>query len=108
MKNEFCHTRPTRGNRHQDGTPFDELLPGDWMFDADGDRDTVTFRCPCGECVIALPIYHKEPKPGPNHWEWNGVEDSLTLSPSIRRLDRCKWHGHVVGGVWTPCGDSGK
>lgn len=102
------HTTPVQGTYHPElsaGNWMSLETPGDWTFD---ERElNVLYCCPCG-CgqVTVLPIHITLKTQRPS-WEWNGITESLTLSPSIRRLDGCKWHGHVVGGVWTPVADSG-
>ena len=40
-------------------------------------------------------------------WLWDGDRETPTLTPSIRHLDRCRFHGFLTAGVWTFCGDSG-
>jgi len=72
-------------------------FPGAYYF-GDGHR-FIIFRCPCG-CgqVLNLPIKNAgESGPG---WEWNGHEEQPTLTPSIRRMDGCEWHGFLTNGEW--------
>lgn len=64
------------------------------------------FNCPCG-CgdVVSLPIVSKKVAPNDGTWEWDGNRESPTLSPSIRRLMGCKFHGWIRNGVWSSAGD---
>lgn len=88
-------------------TSWDDLVnPGDFMFD-EGPK-SLLFMCPCGghkgefeEPKTFIPLH------GPRKWDWNGNREKPTISPSIRRLDTCKWHGHLVDGIFQPCSDSG-
>lgn len=88
----------------RDGTPgaFDVLKE-------DTGAVTFVYCCPCGCGVqIGLPIRPEtDPAPARPAWLWNGSLSSPTLTPSIRRLDGCRWHGFLTGGEWQPCGDSG-
>lgn len=79
-------------------------------FVLEGD-DSLIYICPCGcQELRALPIYRDGQTPLMPHprWRWDGNSDEPTLSPSIKHLDKCKWHGYLVKGVWEPCGDSGQ
>lgn len=38
---------------------------------------------------------------------WNGNRELPTLSPSIRDVGTCYFHGFMTDGVWTFTGDSG-
>lgn len=67
--------------------------------------------CPCGcGSMMNLPIYKSgTPKPqAACAWEWNGNAETPTLTPSIRDLSGCRFHGFLTGGVWTFCEDSGR
>jgi hypothetical protein len=76
--------------------------PGDFCFIpiAKG-RLHLGFICPCG-CGDTTGITvredgeHKEPA-----WGWDKNRECPTIWPSIRRLDRCKWHGHLENGIFT-------
>lgn len=86
-----------------------ERTPGAFMFDV-GQRSLI-YNCPCGcEAIGALPIYPTgqtvEPAQRPA-WGWDGQQERPTLTPSIRKLSGCFWHGHLVAGEWQPCSDSG-
>jgi hypothetical protein len=66
-------------------------------------RDWLKYVCPCG-CgdENMLPIA------GQRAWLWDGNEDAPTVTPSIRRLNGCHYHGHLTAGTWTFEGDSGR
>lgn len=84
-----------------------EVAPGDWVFDRRKDAVrkefvTIWFGCPCGECgAIGLPVTtgNKEPQA----WLWDGDEEKPTLKPSIRRMEKCLWHGFLTDGVFKEC-----
>lgn len=60
------------------------------------EQTLIMFICPCGcKQVVQIPIT------GENSWSWNGDEDNPTLTPSIARMDGCKWHGFLTNGFWT-------
>lgn len=67
----------------------------------------IVFKCPCGcSRVFDLPI--REPHTVHQRgWIWDQVGDEPTLTPSIRQLGGCYWHGHLVKGEWRPEPDSG-
>lgn len=75
-------------------------------FKFSNDDRALTYVCPCGcEDWGWLPL---APLGGHAHWQWDGNRERPTLTPSIRRLNHCKWHGHLIAGVWQPAGDSGQ
>lgn len=89
-------------------TKFDELLaPGDYMFSGgEGQRpDSIVFFCPCGTCgdITSIRIAQKDTKHIPPSWDWNDNREKPTLTPSILRLDKCKWHGYLTDGVFVSC-----
>lgn len=58
--------------------------------------------CPCGcgsyiGCVVA-----GDPTKGPV-WDWDGNVDKPTVSPSIRVISGCNWHGFLTAGVFKSC-----
>ena len=66
----------------------------------------VALDCPCGNCepFRRLTIPFENPISGGRakgcSWMREGSTlETLTLSPSIRRLEGCKWHGWIKGGV---------
>lgn len=78
--------------------------PGDFMYaGAIGhDRvDSLLFICPCG-CGVLGALSFDPNNEGPK-WAWNGNREKPTLSPSIQKTCECRWHGHLVNGVWIPC-----
>lgn len=82
-------------------------VPGAFWFNEHG--SILTYVCPCG-CNEQgrLPLYPLgTEKPAATAWSWDGDREKPTLSPSIRRLDRCQYHGHLEEGVWTFAADSG-
>lgn len=88
---------------------LDAEQPGLYTFTESGGIKRIFCKCPCG-CGghMHLPIYKAgEVKPAVSAWEWDGNVDSPTLNPSIRDLSGCKFHGHLRGGYWTFCDDSG-
>lgn len=75
---------------------------GDFTFYVadDGDKTGILFRCPCG-CGDNLGVdFAGEPAP---RWTWDGNEARPTISPSIRRVGGCGWHGWLKGGVFESC-----
>lgn len=66
------------------------LTPGDRRF---------VFGCPRGRtCAVAL---RPDTLPNGASWEWNGNEQSPTLTPSINCVGGCGWHGFVTNGEMT-------
>lgn len=68
---------------------------------------SISFDCPCGDKDKCRPctIIFKNPLDGgpsiyPDHaWDRTGdTFETLSLLPSIQRLDGCKWHGHITKG----------
>lgn len=85
----------------------DGLAPGVFTFEVGSTPySTIIYICPCGcDQLVSLPV-----ATGPKQdrfWFWDGNKESPTLQPSIRRLDGCKFHGYLTGGMWTFCSDSG-
>ncbi len=65
------------------------------------DPDALSFVCPCGcKTVVGFLSVLKGPKM-PGFWQWDGDLIAPTLTPSIRRLDHCRWHGWLRAGVFT-------
>lgn len=70
------------------------------------ERVGIGFDCPCG-CDTRCHILFENPVDGLGdlgpgtgpYWERKGDDfETLSLTPSIRRLDACKWHGYVTDG----------
>lgn len=73
----------------------------------------VIMDCPCGECdehrrlfvPFRNPIDGGPPMKYGALWERTGdTIESLTLSPSVNRLDGCRWHGWIRNGEAVECG----
>jgi hypothetical protein len=95
------HTSNVPAHQRLNNADWEDVAPGTFQL---VDKDTgLTFVCPCGcGSVICLPFV------GRITWQWDGDRTHPTLRPSIRQLRGCRWHGHLVAGVWQPDGDSGK
>lgn len=66
----------------------------------------IHYNCPCGcGSVGQLPLVKMGSPHNDHTWEWDGNEAKPTLSPSIRRLIDCKFHGWLRAGVWSSAGD---
>ena len=70
--------------------------------DLDGVVHGFDYVCPCGCGVVDwIPVTS-----GPSdlhHWHWNGDRDKPTLTPSIRKLNGCQWHGWLTNGEFITC-----
>lgn len=84
------------GFRNADGTP---MLKRTGVY--------VMFDCPCGNCgderklciPFANPIDGGPPIEPGKGWQRTGEAfDTLTLTPSILRMEECKWHGFITNG----------
>lgn len=71
----------------------------------------ISFNCPCGcdrRCFVPFknpldggPDYGLRPDGG---WQRAGnTFDTLTLTPSVQRLDGCRWHGWITNGEARSC-----
>lgn len=87
-----------------DGFMYRKDLPagvGHWYKDANGVTTTLRFTCPCGcGMVCGCPV---TAAPYGHGWQWNGSHEVPTLSPSIRLLGKCGWHGYLQNGNFNPC-----
>lgn len=72
----------------------------------------VSFDCPCGKACLRAFVAFSNPldgggahiSPGQPTWERKGEAfETLTLTPSIQRLDNCRWHGFITNGEVRPC-----
>lgn len=36
-------------------------------------------------------------------WRWDGNLEQPTLTPSIQKMNGCRWHGYLVGGQFQGC-----
>lgn len=86
-----------------DGGP---ASPGCFKFyscDDSGEKFGMNFTCPCGcGSVLGVAFKNHGDRNGPV-WTWNGSAESPTVSPSIRRIGGCEWHGHLIDGVFKAC-----
>jgi len=62
----------------------------------------ITFLCPCGCGAIGGIRFNQFGRPG-SAWTWDGNKDKPTCTPSIQRTEGCRWHGHLIDGVFVPC-----
>lgn len=93
---------------------------GEGVFKADGTPAPerrgvgVSFECPCGVrddghgrvyVHIDPPLDGGSPLDTPNHvWQRTGdTFETLTLTPSIQRMEHCRWHGFVTNGEIKTC-----
>jgi len=98
---------------------------GPGIYNADGtpaaERHGVglSFLCPCAECTAKRTGNHDEdfylrvfvgfanpldggpahdPRPGAQWQRAGDTFDTLTLTPSIQRMNGCRWHGFITNG----------
>lgn len=81
--------------------------PGDFLWTHQGENPDspirgLVFRCPCGCGAVPGVSVTGDPTKTPV-WDWDGNLDSPTITPSIRILDRCCWHGYLTAGVFKTC-----
>ena len=99
-------TKQVLPGQHVPSVLEDEITePGSFSYFVDG-TDKIAgllFLCPCG-CGEkgSLDFRANNPDKHPS-WMWDGNEDHPTLSPSVLKTSGCKWHGHLVAGVWKEC-----
>lgn len=72
--------------------------PGDFYWSPSNDPHRISMLCPCG-CGNLIGAKVK----GEGAWQWNGDLDKPTLSPSIRVLSGCCWHGYLIDGIFKSC-----
>jgi len=70
--------------------------PGDFMFEDDA-ASGISFVCPCGCSALLAVNFRRGINRGPV-WDWDGNRDQPTVTPSIRHLDGCGWHGYLTKG----------
>lgn len=84
---------------YEDGICKRKDLPAGAASWSEG-HQTLNFTCPCGcgtvHSVPVNPAFEKR-------WTWDGNVDKPTLSPSILATNTCRWHGHLIDGVFVPC-----
>lgn len=86
---------------------------GEGISDRDGkpiplrERIGITFKCPCGAACVPVFVPFSNPEgggppvvsPGGHSWTREGnTFETLTLTPSIQRVEGCRWHGYVTNG----------
>lgn len=80
---------------------FDDCInPGNFYFQKMEDKEYIFFMCPCNIChhIVSLPLNHVNNGVG---WNFNSNYDKPSLTPSIKRIDKCKYHGHLTNGIFT-------
>ena len=71
----------------------------------------IGFECPCGECGERVYIGFKNPIDGSEQvdndrasWQRTGnTFERMTLTPSIQRMGKCRWHGYLTDGELKEC-----
>jgi hypothetical protein len=89
---------------------------GEGVFNGDGspapyvEKVGIEFDCPCGNKDEDHRLFIPTDKAHhPKAWNRHGDDfATMTLTPSIRRMRGCYWHGFVTNGKIKTCGDSGK
>lgn len=82
------------------------IEPGEFVWrPTNEDPSRITFACPCGCGAIAGANVKAEVQLGvvKQPWGWNGDCEKPTLTPSIRIIGGCNWHGHLIDGVFQSC-----
>lgn len=81
---------------------FDGLKQaGDFYWSA-SPPGRLTFLCPCG-CGDVGGILVAGDESRQPVWQWNGNEEAPTVTPSIRFMSGCQWHGYLTAGVFRSC-----
>lgn len=104
---ERNHTTPVAATRLDD--PMFKDTPGAFNIEVQSEHHMhILCECPCG-CggAMRLPL-HRTGQNAKASWEWDGNLEKPTLTPSIRDLTGCKFHGFLTAGVWSFQPDSGK
>lgn len=87
-------------------------LNAEFLSDTSGRVGHVIFDCPCGDsdenhrcCIPFTPALDGAPYlAGGTAWSRTGETlVDLTLSPSILRVEGCKWHGWIRNGEVIGC-----
>ena len=71
----------------------------------------ISFDCPCGKCNERTILNFKNPIDGDEPispyqpcWERKGnTFEHMTLTPSIQRMGKCRWHGYLTDGELKEC-----
>ena len=76
-----------------------DLAPGtaQWTEET-ANAQSLLFICPCG-CAKVRSV----PVKGERKWNWNGDRELPTLTPSIKIVGECNWHGWLTKGEWRTC-----
>ena len=78
---------------------FEEMTqPGDFMWS----ETRMTFVCPCGCGSHGGVAVGGDPAKHPI-WGWDKNLDKPTITPSIRFLSGCQWHGYLTDGEFRSC-----
>lgn len=81
---------------------FDDMKnPGDFVW-SPWPPSRILAVCPCG-CGDMFGAAVKAETGGGPVWQWDGNAEAPTLTPSLRRLDGCKWHGFLTAGEFREC-----
>jgi hypothetical protein len=82
----------------------DPVIAGSFCVNENGTYFLCVCPCGCGS-MLNLPICTGTKVD--RAWLWDGNREKPTLSPSIKDLGGCFFHGVLTQGVWTFTGDSG-
>ena len=71
----------------------------------------ISFDCPCGKCNERVHLNFKNPISGGDSispyqpcWQRTGYTfENMTLTPSIQRMGKCRWHGYLTDGELKEC-----
>lgn len=89
-----------KGRLRESMEAFEEA--GDFCFlsNPTGEKDqAIAYMCPCG-CGDSRSISIGATPDRGDNWGWDGDHEHPTITPSIRHLDGCKWHGFLQLGIW--------
>lgn len=79
--------------------------PGDFKYTGipgQPGKHGIVFACPCGCGDVSGIEFDSVPRKGNDNqrWSWNGSVDKPTLTPSLHKIDGCRWHGFLRTGVF--------
>lgn len=60
----------------------------------------MTFICPCGCGREGYLPFTADQEP---RWNWDGNRDQPTVTPSVKQVGGCEWHGWLTNGEWRSC-----
>ena len=81
---------------------FESTTPGAFKFYKQSDDQIAGMNtvCPCGcGAIRTIPFS----PPCDNGWQWDGNREAPTVSPSLKDVHHCKWHGWLRAGQWVSC-----